>query len=103
VTSRRRRTAASLVRRRGRSWSGSSFLDDVDRRLVDRRRGNRLGFAFQLGTVRFLGASLGDPLDVPWPVVEYLALSAPGRRRLDGEGLRRRADEAAVRHGKNDH
>jgi len=50
------------------------FLDDADRELVARHRGehNRLGFALQLCTVRFLGLFLTDPLEVPWPVVEYL-------------------------------
>jgi len=51
------------------------LLDDADRRRVDPHRGahHRLGYALQLGTVRFLGTFLDDPLDVPWAVVEYLA------------------------------
>lgn len=50
------------------------FLDDAARKVVERRRGehNRLGFALQLGTLRSLGTFLADPLEVPWPAVEYL-------------------------------
>jgi hypothetical protein len=51
------------------------LLNDRDRELVEQRRRphNRLGFAVQLGTVRFLGTFLPDPLDVPAEVVAYQA------------------------------
>ncbi len=51
------------------------FLDDADRELVEskRRSHNRLGFAAQLTTVRFLGVFLDAPTDVPVEVADYLA------------------------------
>jgi Domain of unknown function (DUF4158) len=52
------------------------YLDDADRTLVARRREDytRLGFAIQLGTVRFLGTFLTDPTDVPPGIVIHITL-----------------------------
>src|SRR6266496_4411195 len=51
------------------------YLDDAYLNLISRRQTDhhRLGFAVQLGTVRSVGRFLEDPLDVPWPAVEFLA------------------------------
>lgn len=50
-------------------------LDSVDRDLLGDRRGdhNRLRLMVQATTVRYIGVFLKDPVDVPWPVVEYVA------------------------------
>ncbi len=53
----------------------SCWLDDADRALIARHRGetSRLGFGVQLATVRMLGSFLPDPLDVPWTLVTFVA------------------------------
>jgi TnpA family transposase len=50
-------------------------LSDEERLFISQRRGkhSRLGFAIQLGTVRFLGTFLPDPLDVPPSVIKTMA------------------------------
>ena len=50
-------------------------LDATDRELVGRMRGahNRVGFAVQLGTARFLGAFLDDPTHAPSAVIATIA------------------------------
>jgi hypothetical protein len=51
------------------------YLDDEDKRLIERRHRPHLmlGFAVQLVTVRYLGTFLNDPLDVPTEVIDYVA------------------------------
>ena len=53
------------------------YLSDADRSVVDERRTprGRLGFAVQLGTVRFLGTFLSDLTEVPPVVVRTVGAS----------------------------
>ncbi len=52
------------------------YLDAADREIIARLRGahNRLGFALQLGTVRFLGVLPGRFDDIPAAVIEAIAV-----------------------------
>ncbi len=60
-------------------------LNDADHALVASRRGAhmRLGFAVQLGTVRFLGTFLEQPADVPAQAVAFMA----GQLGIQAAGL----------------
>lgn len=51
------------------------YLDDRDLQWVRRRRGahNQIGFAIQLGTVRFLGTFLDPPQSIALEVQQYVA------------------------------
>jgi hypothetical protein len=51
------------------------YLDDNDIAIINncRRDYNRLGYALQLTTVRFLGTFLPNPLDVPKEVIKSIA------------------------------
>ncbi len=83
-------------------------LDDADRALIGARRWDhmRLGFAVQLGTVRFLGAFLDDPADVPAGVAADLArqlgIADPAgclARYRDGRARWQHAREIRQRYG----
>ncbi len=51
------------------------WFDDQDRIIIFQLRSdsNRLGFAIQLGTVRFLGTFFSEPTNIPGNVSEYIA------------------------------
>lgn len=68
-------------------------LDDHDRRLILRRRGdhNRLGFAAQLCTARYIGSFLEDLTEIPSTVLSFLA------RQLDIESPGNFAEYGASR------
>ncbi|MEP6599325.1 MAG: DUF4158 domain-containing protein [Actinomycetota bacterium] len=76
------------------------FLDDEDRALVGRRRGDhmKLGFALQLVTVRYVGRFLEDPLDVPVVALDFVAgqleIDDPSRVKRYTEREKARFDHA---------
>ncbi|MGV0952608.1 MAG: DUF4158 domain-containing protein, partial [Azonexus sp.] len=78
-------------------------LDDTDLALISPKRGehNRLGFALQLTTVRFLGTFLENPLEVPATVLSLLSrqLAIPLTDTLDAyrEGRQRHLHVAEIR------
>jgi Domain of unknown function (DUF4158)/Tn3 transposase DDE domain len=82
-------------------------LDDADRELATSKRWDhmRLGFAVQLGTVRFLGTFLDDPAAVPAGVAvdlaRQLAITDPGclTRYQTGRVRWLHAAEIRRRHG----
>ena len=78
------------------------FSDDDQRQIAPRRRDvNRLGFAVQLGTVRYLGRFLENPAGAPQQVVQWTAREigvAPSTNLAGyGEGDWRWAHQAEIR------
>jgi len=80
-------------------------LDDADRELATAKRWDhmRLGFAVQLGTVRFLGTFLDDPVDVPAGVsgdmARQLGIADPACLTLYREGRVRWQHAREIRAG----
>ena len=80
-------------------------LDDADRELATAKRWDhmRLGFAVQLGTVRFLGTFLDDPVDVPAGVssdmARQLGIANPACLALYREGRVRWQHAREIRAG----
>ena len=85
-------------------------LDDTDRELIAIRRGdhNRLGFALQLCTVRFLGTFLEDPQGIPEgainDVAHQLTISEPScyAQYCAGEQRWEHAVEIRIHYGYQD-
>lgn len=87
------------------------YLHDADLAAIATRRGdhNRLGYAMQLCTVRFLGTFLSNPVDVPEGVIMHLAsqlsISDPGcvSQYTDRPATHREhASEIRLQHGYRD-
>lgn len=51
-------------------------FDDADLTLINKRRGdhNRLGFALQLGTVRYLGNFISNPIELSLEILNFVIL-----------------------------
>jgi TnpA family transposase len=78
-------------------------LDDTDLAFIAAKRGahNRLGFALQLTTVRFLGTFLDNPLEVPAAVLSFLsrqlAIALPDHLDSYAQGRQRQLHAAEIR------
>ena len=65
--------------------AGCFFFSDDDRGRIAARRGDvcRLGFAVQLGTVRYLGRFLENPAEAPASVLGWTIREIGDQRVLD--------------------